>query len=500
MARSNTGSTSNRFTTATASVAAAPLTISCWFNPVNLTSSQNLCYITNAGFTQYWGLTFDGANANAQGDNVVLADANGSTGNWFGVSPTGGTANAWNHAAAVFTSATSRQAFLNGVGGTVNTTASGTTTPSVTHIASLSTFSPINGSIAELGIWNVALTAAEILSLSKGVSPLLIRPNNLIRYWPLMGVGTETCRISGETLTVVGSMAKAAHGQVLMPSLPVLGNPNSGLVNKTLAADPGSYALTGTAATLKVGRAVAAAAGSYSLSGTAATLRRNLPLIAGAGSYSLTGAAATLKHGWVVAAGAGSYALSGSAATLKNGKTLSAGIGSYALSGSAASLLHTYRVTALAGSYSLSGTAANLKVGKAVAAAAGSYALTGQAATLRLAKLVAAGVGSYSLTGSDATLTKSATTLVLVAGTGAYSLNGSTAGLLRGLKMAGGAGSYQINGTAASLRLSRLLAASSGAYSLSGTNAALTYSGGSPSSAPYHQNSQMAAMGRMMNR
>jgi hypothetical protein len=84
-----------------------------------------------------------------------------------------------------------------------------------------------------------------------------------------------------------------------------------------LAADAGSFALTGTAATLKHGYAVAAGAGSYALSGTAASPLHQWKVAAGVGSYVLTGTAASLLHQWKVVAGAGSYALTGAAATLR---------------------------------------------------------------------------------------------------------------------------------------------------------------------------------------
>jgi hypothetical protein len=42
------------------------------------------------------------------------------------------------------------------------------------------------GQIAEVGIWNVALTAAEIASLAKGMTCDKIRPQSLVYYAPLV--------------------------------------------------------------------------------------------------------------------------------------------------------------------------------------------------------------------------------------------------------------------------------------------------------------------------
>ena len=45
---------------------------------------------------------------------------------------------------------------------------------------------PYVGDIAEVAAWNVGLTNAEIVSLSKGYSPALIRPASLMEYIPLL--------------------------------------------------------------------------------------------------------------------------------------------------------------------------------------------------------------------------------------------------------------------------------------------------------------------------
>jgi hypothetical protein len=43
-----------------------------------------------------------------------------------------------------------------------------------------------NGTIAEVGIWSAALTAAEVASLAKGMTCDKIRPQNLVFYAPLV--------------------------------------------------------------------------------------------------------------------------------------------------------------------------------------------------------------------------------------------------------------------------------------------------------------------------
>lgn len=44
----------------------------------------------------------------------------------------------------------------------------------------------MDGLIAEVGIWNAALTAAEIASLAKGMTCDKVRPQSLVFYAPLV--------------------------------------------------------------------------------------------------------------------------------------------------------------------------------------------------------------------------------------------------------------------------------------------------------------------------
>lgn len=243
------------------------------------------------------------------------------------------------------------------------------------------------------------------------------------------------------------------------------------------AADVGSYALTGTAAAARKGYMVAAGAGAYAVTGTAASVLHKDVLAAGAGSYVITGTAASVLHSWKAAAGAGSYSITGSDVTLTKGaapaKSLAAEAGSYILSGSAASVLRGLKVAAAAGSYSLSGTNAALLHASKIAAAAGSYSLNGSAATPVNSHHVSAGAGSYALTGASAGLLHK---WKAAAGTGSYSLTGSSVSLtLRSDKfLSAAAGGYALTGTAAALRQAHKIAADvSASYALTGTSSAL---------------------------
>ncbi|RUU29775.1 hypothetical protein [Mesorhizobium sp. M6A.T.Ce.TU.016.01.1.1] len=107
----------------------------------------------------------------------------------------------------------------------------------------------------------------------------------------------------------------------------------------TLVAAAGSFALTGSTATLKRALKMSAAAGSFILTGNPATLFQGIPpLVADAGSFVLTGNATALLYGRRLAADVGAFALTGNAAGLKRQFRMAAGAGAFALTGNAATL------------------------------------------------------------------------------------------------------------------------------------------------------------------
>jgi hypothetical protein len=193
----------------------------------------------------------------------------------------------------------------------------------------------------------------------------------------------------------------------------------------SLAADTGSYSLSGQAAALSASRTITAAQGSYALTGQDANLLRGFPLAAVQGSYLLTGQAATLGLGRAISAAQGAYTLTGQPAALGAARQLTAGQGSYALAGQDASLVYTqagaYTLTASHGTYALTGQAAGLLATRRAVADQGTYSIAGQAAALSRGLSMAAGQGSYALTGQAAMLLR---TWAMAADYGSYGLTG----------------------------------------------------------------------------
>lgn len=167
--------------TTTTPVTAAPFTIACWFNADVL--SGNLISINSSTGNEAFRfvvLTTGSIRANSVAGGIGSQSDTTAT----------CTAGTWNHACAVYASSTSRTAYLNGSAGPINTTSS--TPAGITRInigsRRLNSINDLffDGRLADIGIWNVALTSEEIAGLSKGVSCKLIRPQNLVFYAPLI--------------------------------------------------------------------------------------------------------------------------------------------------------------------------------------------------------------------------------------------------------------------------------------------------------------------------
>jgi hypothetical protein len=76
------------------------------------------------------------------------------------------------------------------------------------------------GGIAEAAAYSVVLTAGEIAMLAAGFSPLMVRPESLIGYWPLGGAYSNDNMdiVGGNTLTTNGGPIAEPHPRIIYPS------------------------------------------------------------------------------------------------------------------------------------------------------------------------------------------------------------------------------------------------------------------------------------------
>ena len=188
----------------------APITISCWFR-FDVDIERSLFTLCNGGNdTDYFQLAADAD----QKVYVVATDVGGYeftyTINTFSVGD-------WSHALGVFAASNDRRVYLNGTGkgtGTNSITPSGINRIGVGFLYRQTPTSYMSGDIAEVALWNIALTDAEAVSLAKGFSPLLIRPSNLVGCWPLIRGLND--KIANNTLTATGTTV-ANHPGVFNP-------------------------------------------------------------------------------------------------------------------------------------------------------------------------------------------------------------------------------------------------------------------------------------------
>jgi hypothetical protein len=187
--------------------------MACWFNVNNITTDYTLMSLGDtAADNDQFSLRTRGATA---GDPIAAIVRRSTFG--IAATSTGYSASVWNHAAAVFTSATSRAAYLNGAGKGTDATNLAPTSIDATGVGFLNVLTAagyFDGSIAEAAIWDVALTDADVAILATGASPLTVKPGSLVAYWPLIGAySPEIDLIQGRDLTVTGA-AKAAHPRI----------------------------------------------------------------------------------------------------------------------------------------------------------------------------------------------------------------------------------------------------------------------------------------------
>jgi hypothetical protein len=219
MARNFTRASSHYLERSAALVTAVPLTMACWFNSTDVTVRQDLFCITNgASGSEAFIIAADGATG---GDPIKAIHAGGGAG--IASSSSGFSANTWHHACGVFVTNSSRTAYIDGGSAVNETTAvstpTGLDTTSIGRVlVSGAGTNYMSGRIAEVGIWDVALDAAEVAALGKGVAPPLIRPQSLIAYWPLFGLdASELDRWKNKyDMTVTGAV-KGEHRPMYYP-------------------------------------------------------------------------------------------------------------------------------------------------------------------------------------------------------------------------------------------------------------------------------------------
>ncbi len=182
-----------------------PLTMACWFKPDVQNATDSLMTINDfATGNERHELHIAGAVA---GDPVRY-QCNDGAGSVFAATTTGFNNTSWQHACAVGRSATSRDVYLNGGGKGSNTTSRSPTGMDRMRLGDGT--GEYAGLLAEAAVWNVDLSDAEVARLAKGVSPLSVRPQNIVNYWPLVRSPYNDW-VGGFNMTIFGNPTVTGH-------------------------------------------------------------------------------------------------------------------------------------------------------------------------------------------------------------------------------------------------------------------------------------------------
>lgn len=200
-------------------ISAAPLTVAAWFYSPTASVSKTLFYTGDKDATDHWMVLYlDSAN------KVTCGARAGADNSGIAVTTPAHSNNVWQHAAGVWTSDSSRAAFLNGgdkATNSVSKTPAGLDRLSIGRHGDSTPGTYMEGRIAEMGIWAVALSDGEIALLARGVCPLRIRPQSLVGYYPLYGNGSPepNLAVGGGTynLTMNGTISQVDHAPVMAP-------------------------------------------------------------------------------------------------------------------------------------------------------------------------------------------------------------------------------------------------------------------------------------------
>jgi hypothetical protein len=185
MAYEFTRSSSQYLSVGSAPATTTPLTIAAWFFPT-VNEAGAICSIGVESGTNRHQIFYDPKESNLRRIAAQSVDNSGASESAINNTIT---LNAWQHGVGVFTSATNRRAYYNGSAGSANTvsrTPSGLNTITIGGRWNTTLGVIQDGRTAEVGIWNAALTAAEIASLAQGMTPDKIRPQSLVFYAPLV--------------------------------------------------------------------------------------------------------------------------------------------------------------------------------------------------------------------------------------------------------------------------------------------------------------------------
>lgn len=178
--------TSNYIFRLSTPVTAVPFSISAWVYLTNDAANNNIVVLNSSTDNHASGITAEGNVAN----DPITAYFGDSTGFSFARSSSAYSLNTWTHVCGVFSSATSREIYVNG--SNVGSNSASRTPVAFNRInigvyrqGGFNAFDALNGRISQVAIYNKALSSPEINSLAKGFSANRVTPQSLKVFVPL---------------------------------------------------------------------------------------------------------------------------------------------------------------------------------------------------------------------------------------------------------------------------------------------------------------------------
>lgn len=195
-----------------AAVTGYPATVATWYNPNSTGAAYAIVIVQDKTGTARFGL-FGLTGGSIQIDVIPTNSGSG----FNTISPLGYSSNTWTHICGVWESSTSRKLYVNGVPVATNTV-SAPMSPSAAFnatyvgtrgsLGTLGTF--LNGQVAQVAIWNVALTDGQVASLASGVDPRRASSTPPTFYAPLWGEASPEINVVGTAISLTNSPTKGS--------------------------------------------------------------------------------------------------------------------------------------------------------------------------------------------------------------------------------------------------------------------------------------------------
>ena len=199
--------------TSTPPVTSYPFTMSAWCYADGPSTGYygTVMGISAGGTNEYWRIWRDVGNLRWSVSTVASGQVI--------ITTTAAAVDAWHHVVFVETSNVSRVSYLNGTAGTPNTTDRAPASVDTLGVGNRGLVNQWTGRLAEVSVWDAALSAPEVAALAKGYSPAMIRPGSLVFYDDLIRnflidrTGNVTDLAWNDTAGAVG-----VHPRIIYPS------------------------------------------------------------------------------------------------------------------------------------------------------------------------------------------------------------------------------------------------------------------------------------------